>query len=162
MLIVTSVLLRRAGVDGRPEVLMGEKKTGFGAGLVNCPGGKVEAGETPAEAVVRELGEETGMTVAVADVVPVADVVFRFPDVPEWRDLRLHFFTATKFAGEPQESDEIAVDWLPEADIPYDRMWDDSQLWLPRVLAGVFVVMDVDYAGRDKVARHQWLPSRPH
>ncbi|GAA1973152.1 hypothetical protein GCM10009838_36150 [Catenulispora subtropica] len=139
---------------------MGVKKTGLGAGLVNCPGGKVEPGETPAEAVARELEEETSMTVAVADLTPAADVVFRFPDVPEWDDLRLHFFTATTFAGEPRETDEIAVDWIPEAGIPYDLMWDDTRLWLPDVLAGEFVVMDVDYAGRDKVAEYTRVPPR--
>jgi 8-oxo-dGTP diphosphatase len=154
VLIVTAVLLLRTAADGRREVLMGPKKTGFGAGLVNSPGGKVEAGETPAEGVARELEEETGMTVGVADLVPAADVVFRFPDVPEWPDLRLFFFTATRFTGEPQETEEIAVNWLPEREIPYDRMWDDTQLWLPQVLAGEFVVMDVVYAGRDTVASH--------
>jgi len=154
VLIVTSVLLLRAAADGRREVLMGLKKTGFGAGMVNPPGGKVEAVETPAEGVARELQEETGMTVEVADLVPAADVLFRFPDVPEWPDLRLYFFTATRFTGEPQETEEIAVNWLPEGEIPYDRMWADTQLWLPQVLAGEFVAMDVVYAGRDTVASH--------
>jgi 8-oxo-dGTP diphosphatase len=139
---------------------MGLKKTGFGAGLVNCPGGKVEPGETPVQAAARELNEETGMTVAVADLVPAADIVFRFPDVPEWPDLSLYFFTATEFTGEPQETEEIAVAWLPEADIPWDRMWEDTQLWMPKVLAGEFVVMDFDYAGRDKVARYAAVPPR--
>ena len=159
MLNVTSALLRRTGSDGRPEVLMGLKKTGFGAGLVNCPGGKIEAGETPAEAVVREFEEETGMTLAVADLKPAAELVFRFPDVPEYADLRLHYFTATRFAGEPEESEEFAAEWIAEADIPYDRMWDDSKLWLPRVLAGEYVALDVVYAGRDTVAEHTPLPS---
>lgn len=159
MLIVTSALLRRTGPDGRPEVLVGLKKTGFGAGLVNCPGGKLEPGETPSEAVVREFAEETGMTLAVDDLVPAAELVFRFPDVPEWDDLRMHYFTVTEFAGEPQESDEIAAGWLPEAELPYDRMWDDSRLWLPSVLAGEYVVMDVTYAGRSKVASFSRMPS---
>jgi 8-oxo-dGTP diphosphatase len=155
VLIVTSALLRRTGPDGRPEVLVGLKKTGFGAGLINCPGGKLEPGESPQEAVVREFAEETGMTLAVDDLTPAAELVFRFPDVPEWDDLRLHYFTATKYAG---ESEEIAADWMAEADLPYDRMWDDSRLWLPLVLAGEYVVMDVTYAGRSKVASF----ARPH
>jgi 8-oxo-dGTP diphosphatase len=159
VLIVTSALLRRTGPDGRPEVLVGLKKTGFGAGLVNCPGGKLEPGETPAEAVVREFAEETGMTLAVADLKPVAELVFRFPDVPEWDDIRLHYFTATEFAGEPQESEEFAAGWLAEAELPYDLMWEDSRLWLPLVLAGEHVVMDVIYAGRSKVASYTRTPS---
>ncbi|MFD0637473.1 hypothetical protein ACFQ9X_43800 [Catenulispora yoronensis] len=76
-------------------------------------------------------------------------------------DLRLYFFTATSFAGEPRESDEIAADWIPEAEIPYDRMWDDTHRWLPDVIAGEYVVMDFDYAGRDKVAGYRRLASRP-
>ena len=159
MLNVTSALLRRTGPDGRPEVLVGLKKTGFGAGLINCPGGKLEPGETAAEAVVREFAEETGMTLAVGGLKPAAELVFRFPDVPEWDDIRLYYFTATEFAGEPQESAEIAADWLPEAELPYDRMWDDSRLWLPPVLAGEYVVMDVTYAGRSKVASYTRTPS---
>ena len=95
MLNVTSALLRRTGSDGRPEVFVGLKKTGFGAGLINCPGGKLEPGETAAEAVVREFAEETGMTLAVGDLKPAAELVFHFPDVPEWDDIRLHYFTAT-------------------------------------------------------------------
>ena len=159
MLIVTSALLRRTGSDGRPEVLMGLKKTGFGAGLINCPGGKLEPGETPEEAVVREFAEETGMTLAVGDLTPAAELVFRFPDVPEWGDLRMFYFTATKYAGEPQETEEIAAQWLPEAEVPYDRMWPDTRLWLPLVLAGEHVVMDVTYAGRSDVASHTRKPS---
>ncbi|NUR63815.1 MAG: 8-oxo-dGTP diphosphatase [Catenulispora sp.] len=159
MLIVTSALLRRSQGDV-PEVLMGMKKTGFGAGMINCPGGKVEPGETPVEAAARELDEETGMTVDIAALVPAADVVFRFPDIPEWPDLRMYFFTATEFAGEPQETEEIAAAWVPEADIPWDRMWEDTQLWLPKVLAGEFVTMDFDYAGRDRVAHYVTVPPR--
>jgi len=159
VLNVTSALLRRTGSDGRPEVLVGLKKTGFGAGLINCPGGKLEPGETAAEAAVREFAEETGMTLAVGDLKPAAELVFRFPDVPEWDDICLIYFTATEFAGEPQESAEFAAGWLPEADLPYDRMWDDSRLWLPPVLAGEYVVMDVIYAGRSKVASYTRAPS---
>lgn len=160
MLIVTSALLRRTGSDGRPEVLMGLKKTGFGAGLITCPGGKLEPGETPEEAVVREFAEETGMTLAVSDLRQVAELVFRFPDVPEWDDIRLHYFTAAKYSGEPRESDEIAAEWVAEAELEYDRMWDDSRLWLPLVLAGEDVVMDITYAGRGKVASYTRTPTR--
>ena len=43
------------------RVLMGMKKRGFGAGKYNGFGGKVEAGETIEEAVIRELWEESGV-----------------------------------------------------------------------------------------------------
>jgi 8-oxo-dGTP diphosphatase len=71
----------------------------------------------------------------------------------------MHCFTATEFVGEPRESAEMATGWLAEDELPYERMWDDSRLWVPPVLAGEYVVMDVAYAGRSKVASYTRLPS---
>ncbi|HBY09281.1 MAG TPA: hypothetical protein DEH22_16440, partial [Chloroflexi bacterium] len=45
------------------EVLLGYKKIGFGQGKYTGFGGKVEPGETVAEAALRELTEETSVTV---------------------------------------------------------------------------------------------------
>jgi 8-oxo-dGTP pyrophosphatase MutT (NUDIX family) len=54
----TLLLLQKDG-----SVLLGRKKRGFGEGKVNGFGGKVEAGETVIEAAVREMQEESGLTV---------------------------------------------------------------------------------------------------
>lgn len=47
-------------VDGG-RLLLVERGRGAGVGLLSVPGGRVELGETLAEAVVRELAEETGL-----------------------------------------------------------------------------------------------------
>ena len=140
-----SVLLTRSTASGGLEVLLGLKKKGFGAGKVVGPGGKIEPGETPAEAAARELKEETGITVHPADLTESGDLTFRFPARPEW-DLRMHVFVATRFHGEPRETDEIAVRWIPVAEAPLDRMWDDARLWLPRVLSGEYVSAVITFA----------------
>ncbi|MFO0920663.1 MAG: NUDIX domain-containing protein [Candidatus Saccharimonadales bacterium] len=44
------------------------------AGLFGCFGGKVEPGETPAQAAVRELGEETNLALEPADLRMIGDV----------------------------------------------------------------------------------------
>jgi 8-oxo-dGTP diphosphatase len=61
--------------DGR--VLLVERGSPPGAGLWSVPGGKVEAGETLAQAVAREVREETGM---IVEVGALACVVERITD----------------------------------------------------------------------------------
>jgi 8-oxo-dGTP diphosphatase len=138
-------LLRRTSPAGQAEVLLGVKKTGFGVGKVVGPGGKIEAGESPAVAAAREVEEETGIVVAVADLHEAAVLTFRFPAQPSW-DLRMWVYLADRFAGEPVPSEEIDCRWVSAARLPLDRMWDDARLWLPRVLAGEYVEAEITFA----------------
>ncbi len=46
--------------DGGGRVLLIHKKRGLGKGKINGPGGRLEAGETPVQAAVRETREEVG------------------------------------------------------------------------------------------------------
>jgi ADP-ribose pyrophosphatase YjhB (NUDIX family) len=118
-----------------PQVLLGHKKTGLGAGKFGGIGGKVEPGETVAAAAVRELEEEVGVRVAEEDLDYVARLDFVFPRRPAWGQ-RVHAYLATRWQGEPGEGDEMVPVWFDPAALPYERMWQDGAHWLPRVLAG--------------------------
>ncbi|MFJ3958446.1 8-oxo-dGTP diphosphatase [Arthrobacter sp. NPDC090010] len=140
-------LLRpRAGAspsEGSParEVLLGLKKTGFGAGKIVGVGGHVEPGESDAQAACREVFEETGVSVREADLTDAGMVRFVFPARPEWNmDTRL--FLASRWDGEPRESPEIAPEWFAVDALPVERMWQDADHWLPLALSGA--VLDVD------------------
>lgn len=134
-------------VDGVSQVLLGLKKTGFGRGKVVGIGGHVEAGESDAEAAVREVREEADVLIRHEDLRDAGVVRFVFPAKPEWNmDTRL--FTAVQWEGEPTESTEIAPAWFDTAALPVDRMWQDADHWLPVVLEGgrvnIVVTMDDD------------------
>jgi len=116
-------------------ILLGLKKVGFGAGKYGGFGGKVEAGETPEMAAVREMAEETGIKVAAADLQRVGHLTFLFPYRPEWSQV-VHVFLARAWDGQAVESAEARPVWCPLSAIPYARMWQDSAYWLPRILAG--------------------------
>lgn len=135
----------RTSAAGRPEVLLGHKRTGLGTGKVVGLGGHVEPGESPAEAAVREAKEESGVVVPLSALTEAARLTFLFPYQPAW-DMDVVVFTATRWSGEPSESDEIRPEWFATEALPFDRMWQDAPYWLPRVLAGERLRATFSYA----------------
>jgi 8-oxo-dGTP diphosphatase len=115
--------------DGK--ILLIHKKTGLGAGKINGPGGRIEAGEEAMQAAVREVEEE--LCVTPTGVRACGELYFQFTD-----GYSLHgaVFTASGVNGEPRETREAAPLWTPVDRIPYRRMWEDDRLWLPLMLAG--------------------------
>jgi 8-oxo-dGTP diphosphatase len=117
------------------EVLLGLKKRGFGVGKYAGFGGGVEADESIEAATVRELEEETGINVAVNDLITAGRVIFRFSAKPHW-DQIVHVFIVRTWNGLPAESEEMKPEWHPLANLPFAMMWDDAAHWLPLVLEG--------------------------
>lgn len=114
------------------RILLGMKKKGFGTGLWNGFGGKVEPGEAIETAARRELHEETGL---VAESLEERGVnQFDLPDVPHI--LEVHVFHVSSVRGEANESDEMKPQWFRKDEIPYHAMWSDDKVWLPPFLAG--------------------------
>ena len=120
--------------DGR--LLLGMKKRGFGVGKLNGFGGKLNEGESIVEAAVRELFEEVGIEALADDLKKVAELTFLFPHAEEDWDQVVHVYSVDKWSGEPSESEEMSCEWHDFDKVPFERMWEDDQHWLPRVLAG--------------------------
>lgn len=127
--------LLRDSATGTRQVLLGEKLRGLGTGRVVGLGGHIEAGETAAEAAIREVAEESGLCVSAAALTYAAFITFQFPDEPTWSQTAT-VFTADRFTGTLRACDEIVAEWHEVAALPVDRMWGDARHWLRRVLAG--------------------------
>jgi 8-oxo-dGTP diphosphatase len=137
-------LIRRHTADG-PEVLLGLKKTGFGAGKWVGLGGHIEAGEKPDAAAVREVQEESSLVVSADTLQHMASITFRFPVRPSW-DQTAQVFVTWEFEGQPTDSDEVSPQWFAEEEVPFGLMWDDAKYWLPAVLSGQHVDVTVTFA----------------
>ena len=128
----------------RTEVLLGEKLTGLGTGKFVGAGGKLEPGESPVDAAVREVFEELGVVVAAADLEAISLITYPFVDRDEWSQ-RSHGFVARTWTGEPAASSELDPQWFDIAEIPFDRMWADAATWLPQALAGEFIERTIPF-----------------
>jgi 8-oxo-dGTP diphosphatase len=105
MLVVAAAL-----VDGDGRVLLQQRPPGRQmAGLWEFPGGKVDAGETPEGALIRELREELGIETAC-----LAPVTFASEPLGD-KHLLLLLYVCRKWSGTPQALDAAAFKWLKPA-----------------------------------------------
>ena len=109
--------------DGR--VLLAQRPEGKSmAGLWEFPGGKVEAGETPEHALIRELEEELGINTWESCLAPLTFASHSYDNF----HLLLPLFACRKWEGTPQPKENQSLKWvkpqdlrtypMPEADIP--------------------------------------------
>ena len=121
MLLVAACAL----VDADGRVLIAQRPEGKQlAGMWEFPGGKVEAGETPEETVVRELAEELGIETKVACLAPLTFASHSYDDF----NLLMPLYVCRRFWGIPQPLEHTALKWvrpnklrdydMPPADAP--------------------------------------------
>lgn len=113
------------------EILLINKKTGLGKGKVNGPGGKVDPGETPEIAAIRECKEELDIT--VSNLEYCGEHRFQFVD---GYSIHVWVYRTRDYEGTPSESPEADPLWTRLNQIPYDQMWEDDRLWLPMLVRG--------------------------
>ena len=103
------------------EVLLIRRGKAPRLGQWSIPGGRIEWGETPDAAAVRETVEETGCEIELVGLCGVASALF------EDRHIVLIDYTALWVSGEPQAGDDAAAAaFVPYADIGGLGMWDET------------------------------------
>jgi 8-oxo-dGTP diphosphatase len=124
LLVVAAAL-----VDAEGRVLITQRPPGKAlAGLWEFPGGKIDPGETPEAALVRELHEELGIVVAAADIAPFSFASYEYATF----HILMPLFLCRTWQGVPQGREGQALAWahpaqmvdyrMPPADIPLVAM----------------------------------------
>ena len=112
-------------VDTDRRVLIAQRPEGKPlAGLWEFPGGKLEPGETPEAALIRELEEELGVSTKTACLAPLTFASHSY----ESFHLLMPLFVCRKWQGVPQAREHAALKWvrpqqlrdypMPPADLP--------------------------------------------
>jgi 8-oxo-dGTP diphosphatase len=97
-------------IDADGRVLLAQRPAGKPmAGLWEFPGGKLDAGETPEAALIRELAEEIGIEVAAADLAPFSFASHAY----ETFHVLLLLYVCRRWQGEAQAREGQALAWVP-------------------------------------------------
>ncbi len=109
LLVVAAALVDAAG-----RVLVAQRPQGKSlAGLWEFPGGKVESGETPEAALVRELAEELAISVEEAALQPIGFVSHAYPAF----HLLMLLYGCRQWQGEPRGEQGQPLQWVAAADL---------------------------------------------
>ncbi|MEM1317665.1 MAG: 8-oxo-dGTP diphosphatase MutT [Pseudomonadota bacterium] len=112
-------------IDADNRILLAQRPEGKSmAGLWEFPGGKVEAGEIPEEALIRELKEELGVETKRACLAPLTFASHEYDDF----HLLMPLYICRKWWGQPESREAQTLKWvrplklrdypMPEADLP--------------------------------------------
>jgi 8-oxo-dGTP diphosphatase len=120
-----------------------KKENDMHMGKWNGLGGKFEAGETPEECVIREVKEESGLTIEN----PRLRGTLTFPKFSKGEDWYAFVFTASEFEGELIDSSEGILEWIDDSEVLNLNTWEGDKIFLKwlegdRFFSGKFVYED--------------------
>ena len=88
-------------------------------------GGKFEEGESPEDCVMREVSEETGLTLNSWQYRGIVTFVS-----DEWGTEYMHLFTSDVFSGTPRECDEGVLEWIEKERLLSLPIWEGDKIFL--------------------------------
>ena len=111
-------------------------------------GGKFDSGESPEDCMLREVLEETGLSVSSWRFRGIVTFVSN-----EWGTEYMHLFTAHGFTGSLRDCDEGELEWVEKSRIPSLPIWEGDKIFLRLLDEGeVFFSLKLCYEG-DKLVQ---------
>lgn len=110
-------------IDKKKQIFVTARGYGEFKGQWEFPGGKIEEGETPQQALVREIKEELDTTITVGDLIAVIEY-----DYPTFH-LSMDCFWCEVIEGELKLLEAEAAKWLTKDDL-YDVQWLPADITL--------------------------------
>jgi 8-oxo-dGTP diphosphatase len=120
-----------------------KKENDIHQGKWNGLGGKLDPGETPEECVIREVHEESGLTI----VDPHLKGFLTFPSFANDEDWYAFVFVAKRFNGQLIDSEEGVLRWIDDKELFGLDLWGGDLIFLPwlespGLFSGKFVYQD--------------------
>ena len=94
-------------------------------------GGKMEQGETVEGCLLREVKEETGITLEKYEKRGVIDFIS-----DTWEDERMHLFTGTVEKRDSYECNEGTLQWIQKAQVMTLHLWEGDRVFLEKLILG--------------------------
>ncbi len=117
-------------------------------GKWNGLGGKFEAGETPEECVIREIYEESGLSIHN----PKMCGLLMFPNF-KGNDWYVFVYPASDFTGELIDSPEGKLEWIPDEKLLDLNLWESDHIFMPWIQENKFFSAKFEYE-EDKMCRY--------
>ncbi len=103
-----------------------KKQNDIHEGKWNGLGGKFEKGESPEDCVLREVCEESGLTIQD----PQLRGIMTFPNFDGMNDWQVFLFTANSFSGEIIDSQEGRLEWIEDEKVLDLPLWEGDRIFL--------------------------------
>ena len=132
-------------------LLRNKKKHDINANKWIGVGGHLEKEETPEDALIREIKEETGL-----DVISYSKkglIHFNYDDISEL----MHLYVVNSFKGELIECDEGTLKWIKKCDLFSLELWEGDKIFLKNLLNNEpYFELELNYL-KDKLISYRFI-----
>jgi len=132
-------------------LLRNKKKHDINANKWIGVGGHLEKEETPEDALIREIKEETGL-----DVISYSKkglIHFNYDDISE----QMHLYVVNDFKGELIECDEGTLKWIKTCDLFSLELWEGDKIFLKKLLNNEsYFELELNYL-KDKLISYKFI-----